>query len=80
MLVHCIYCGGSSPHRPHCANCGAPLSIAAAKETVVLATEMSRSAALRAARHLWERAYRSADAQEGPAAFSEKRAPVWRGE
>ena len=58
----------------------APLSVLAAKETVALATEMGRSAALRAARHAWERAYRSQDAQEGPTAFSEKRKPVWRGE
>lgn len=58
----------------------APLSVRAAKETVALATEMGRSAALRAARHAWEHAYRSHDAQEGPAAFAEKRRPVWRGQ
>lgn len=59
---------------------GAPLSVTAGKETVMLATEMGRTAALRAARHAWERAYHSADAQEGPRAFAEKRKPVWRGE
>lgn len=58
----------------------APLSVLAGKETVQLATEMGRTAALRAARHAWEHAYRSADAQEGPCAFAEKRSPVWRGE
>ena len=58
----------------------APLSVLAGKETVHLATEMGKTAALRAARHAWERAYRSRDAQEGPQAFAEKRAPVWRGE
>lgn len=58
----------------------APLSVLAGKETVHLATEMGRTAALRAARHAWERAYRSADAQEGPRAFAEKRKPEWRGE
>jgi len=58
----------------------APLSVMAGKETVMLATEMGRTAALRAARHAWERAYRSADAQEGPRAFAEKRKPLWRGE
>ena len=59
---------------------GAPLSMRAMKETVMLSTEMGRTAALRSARHAFERAYRSADAQEGPKAFSEKRKPQWRGE
>ena len=59
---------------------GAPLTISAAKEIVYLATEMGRTAALRAARHVFDRVYRSADAQEGPAAFREKRKPNWRGE
>ena len=35
--------------------------------------------ALRAARHASEYAYRSADAQEGPKAFAEKRRPQWKG-
>jgi enoyl-CoA hydratase len=59
---------------------GAPLSVAAAKETVRLAAEMGTTAALRAARLAFERAYRSADGREGPRAFAEKRQPVWRGE
>ncbi|MCX0274729.1 enoyl-CoA hydratase-related protein [Nocardia zapadnayensis] len=59
---------------------GAPLSVRAARETVMLATEMGRSAALRAARHAAARAYHSADAREGPAAFAAKRAPRWTGE
>lgn len=58
----------------------APLSVLAGKETVRLAAEMGRSAALQAARHAWDRAYRSQDAQEGPKAFAEKRKPMWRGE
>jgi enoyl-CoA hydratase len=58
---------------------GAPLSVRAARETVMLATEMGRSAALRAARHASECAYRSEDAQEGPKAFAEKRRPQWQG-
>jgi enoyl-CoA hydratase len=58
---------------------GAPLSMAAARETVMLSTEMGRSAALRAARHASECTYRSEDAQEGPRAFAEKRRPQWKG-
>lgn len=58
---------------------GAPLSVMAARETVMLATEMGRAAALRAARHASERVYRSRDAQEGPKAFAEKRRPNWSG-
>ncbi|MGN2639913.1 enoyl-CoA hydratase/isomerase family protein [Nocardia takedensis] len=58
---------------------GAPLSVRAARDTVMLATEMGRSAALRAARHAAEHCYESEDAQEGPRAFAEKRAPRWTG-
>ncbi|GGN97438.1 enoyl-CoA hydratase/isomerase family protein [Nocardia rhizosphaerihabitans] len=58
---------------------GAPLSVRAARETVMLATEMGRSAALQAARHASTHCYRSSDAQEGPLAFADKRAPRWTG-
>lgn len=58
---------------------GAPLSVRAARETVMLSTEMGRSAALQAARHASEYCYNSGDAQEGPQAFSEKRRPQWQG-
>lgn len=58
---------------------GAPLSVRAARETVMLSTEMGRSAALRAARHAAESAYLSDDAKEGPRAFAEKRRPTWKG-
>ncbi|QDO97119.1 enoyl-CoA hydratase/isomerase family protein [Ferrovibrio terrae] len=57
----------------------APLTVRAARELVYLSTEMGRSAALRAGYHLFERVYRSEDAQEGPRAFKEKRKPQWRG-
>jgi enoyl-CoA hydratase/carnithine racemase len=59
---------------------GAPLSVRAARDMVMLATEMGRSAALQAARHASETAYRSEDAQEGPRAFAEKRRPQWKGQ
>jgi enoyl-CoA hydratase len=58
---------------------GAPLSVQAAREMVMLSTEMGRTAALRAARHVSERVYRSEDAQEGPQAFAGKRRPQWKG-
>lgn len=58
---------------------GAPLSVDAARRTVMLATEVGRSAALDAGYAAHETAYNSEDAQEGPRAFSEKRTPVWKG-
>lgn len=57
----------------------APLTVRAARELVYLSTEMGRSAALRAAHHLFESVYRSEDAQEGPRSFKEKRPPRWSG-
>ena len=57
---------------------GAPLSVRAAREMVMLSTEMGRSAALKAAKHVSDVAYRSEDAQEGPQAFAEKRRPHWK--
>ena len=57
----------------------APLTVKAARELVYLSGEMGRSAALRAAQHLFESVYLSEDAQEGPRAFAEKRPPKWTG-
>ncbi|MGX9787755.1 enoyl-CoA hydratase/isomerase family protein [Mycobacterium sp. MMS18-G62] len=58
---------------------GAPLSVKAGRETVMLATEMGRNAALQAARAAHELTYNSDDAQEGPLAFAQKRKPEWSG-
>jgi enoyl-CoA hydratase/carnithine racemase len=56
----------------------APLTVAAAKQLVALSTDMGRSAALKAAPSVFDRVYRSEDAQEGPRAFREKRKPAWK--
>lgn len=56
----------------------APLSVLAAKRTVRLAAEHSLSEAFTQAERIWEPVYLSEDAQEGPAAFRDKRAPRWK--
>jgi enoyl-CoA hydratase/carnithine racemase len=53
----------------------APLSVSAAKATVYL----SLRDAFDEADSLWEPVYTSSDAQEGPAAFRDRRAPIWKG-
>ncbi len=57
----------------------APLSVMAAKRTVYLSLRHQRDEAFAEAERIWDPVYRSADAQEGPAAFRDKRAPVWTG-
>jgi enoyl-CoA hydratase/carnithine racemase len=57
----------------------APLSVRAAKRTVGLAAEYPLSAAYQEAERIWAPVYRSEDAQEGPAAFRDKRPPAWKG-
>jgi enoyl-CoA hydratase/carnithine racemase len=53
----------------------APLSVLAAKRTAYL----SQPDLFEEAERIWAPVYHSADAQEGPAAFRDKRAPVWTG-
>ena len=51
----------------------------AAKRTVYLSLRHRLDEAFAEAERIWEPVYRSADAQEGPAAFRDKRTPVWTG-
>ena len=57
----------------------APLSVEAAKRSAVAAMDLVMETALKQADKLHEKAYASEDAAEGPRAFAEKRAPVWKG-
>ena len=57
----------------------APLSVAAGKATVTLTAEYPLSQAFESAETLWAPVYLSDDAQEGMAAFRDKRTPVWKG-
>jgi enoyl-CoA hydratase/carnithine racemase len=57
----------------------APLSVQAAKRTVRLIAEHPLREAYAAADRIWAPVYHSEDAQEGPAAFRDKRTPVWKG-
>lgn len=57
----------------------APLSVAAGKKTATLTAEYPLREAFELAESIWEPVYLSQDAQEGMAAFKEKRSPLWRG-
>lgn len=57
----------------------APLSVRAAKRTVRLVAELPLAEAYDEAERIWEPVYLSDDAQEGPAAFRDKRRPEWSG-
>lgn len=56
----------------------APLSVRAAKAMVYATAELARTAAFEEADRLYEPVYLSDDAQEGPRAFKERRAPQWQ--
>jgi enoyl-CoA hydratase/carnithine racemase len=57
----------------------APLSVYAGKRTIYAAAGASFGEVFDEADRIWEPAYLSADAQEGPAAFREGRTPRWQG-
>lgn len=55
----------------------APLSVRAAKRTAYLSAQHAMGDAFDEAERIWEPVYLSNDAQEGPAAFRDKRTPRW---
>jgi enoyl-CoA hydratase/carnithine racemase len=57
----------------------APLSVRAGKRMVHEVTGLPLARAFELADELWAPAYLSEDAQEGPRAFRERRAPQWKG-
>jgi enoyl-CoA hydratase/carnithine racemase len=57
----------------------APLSVQAAKRTGYLSAQLPMAEAFDEAERIWAPVYLSNDAQEGPAAFRDKRTPVWTG-
>lgn len=58
---------------------GAPLSVEAAKASILAAMDLGCVAGLVEANKLHAAAYASQDAIEGPRAFAERRKPVWQG-
>ena len=58
---------------------GAPLSVKAAKASVLAAMDLGYERGMIEAERLHVEVYASEDAVEGPRAFSEKRKPIWRG-
>ncbi len=57
----------------------APLSVTCGKEAILTAMSADRDAGFELAWRIYRPAYASADAQEGPRAFAEKRKPQWTG-
>jgi len=58
---------------------GAPLSVLGAKASVLAAMDLGCTEGFEKSLELYKAAYASEDAREGPRAFAEKRAPVWKG-
>jgi enoyl-CoA hydratase/carnithine racemase len=57
----------------------APLTVAVGKESILQAMTLGCDAGFAAAKQMYARVYASEDAQEGPAAFAQKRPPQWKG-
>lgn len=57
----------------------APLTVMAGKESILATMDLGCRAGFQNAKRIYEKVYNSADAQEGPRAFAEKRRPVWQG-
>jgi enoyl-CoA hydratase/carnithine racemase len=57
----------------------APLSVQAGKAMIYAAADRGVTEMAETAERLWEPVYLSADAQEGPRSFRERRAPRWQG-
>lgn len=58
---------------------GAPLSVKAAKASVLAAMDLGCAQGFAKAQEIYAEVYASQDAIEGPRAFAEKRKPLWQG-
>jgi enoyl-CoA hydratase/carnithine racemase len=62
-----------------CIKDNAPLSVRAAKESLLGGMDLGLKAGFEKAIEIYQSVYESEDAQEGPRAFAEKRKPIWKG-
>jgi enoyl-CoA hydratase/carnithine racemase len=62
-----------------CIKDNAPLSVRAAKESLLRGMDLGLKAGFEKAIEIYQSVYASEDAQEGPRAFAEKRKPIWKG-